>query len=415
MKVRIEKNIILNICEYMTILFVILECRSVYAQSITKDYHLGTLVIASLLILNFAYILHGVNRRQMIRSFTFIGCWTLYILIFSIFSGGAGLYRRFLVGYILFFLMWVQAIYNGRYKEVMLKYVKIICLLSVISIILWILGSLLQLIAPNCNMYINWGTQHTVYGYYGIQFETQKTSLFEVVFRRNTALFSEAPMYSLHLVVAFLLATVVMKKRKKIVLLILGVTILTTVSFTGIIAIILIVLMPKIVGFLKDLLIKKRIKYKNLILPILVIFGGIVAIYLLNAKLNTTSGSTRLDDYIAAFQVWKQQILFGVGYGDSSENISNYISSFRAGNTGFSNSIMIILVEGGIWFLMAFIIPSIVTLIKALRSKNMNVLVSLVVWLYLMITTLFPHNYLMIGFIAFWGACAISGTTNIAE
>ena len=82
--------------------------------------------------------------------------------------------------------------------------------IAVLSVIMWILCSLIKVIPPTGTIPFNWTAVNGVYSFiptYGhIYFETQDINLpFIGNIIRNTAVFTEAPMASLNFCIAFLL------------------------------------------------------------------------------------------------------------------------------------------------------------------------------------------------------------------
>lgn len=137
------------------------------------------------------------------------------------------------------------------------------------------------------------------------------------------------------------------------IVLLLSLTVVTTFSSTGVIFLLGIILI--------EALRKVRMKegstktFLMLLLLILFLVGSWLAFTVFDGKMQTSSGSTRLDDFVAGFEAWSRSPLFGYGFSNT-EVVKTYMSAFRADNLGFSNSLFNTLVMGGIVWLLPYVI-----------------------------------------------------------
>lgn len=211
-------------------------------------------------------------------------------------------------------------------------------------------GSTLNILHSTGYVYSTWTGNDTlkrVPTYYNLYFETQAIS--GII--RNTAIFTEAPMYNFHLCIALLVELFGKCKFSKAKLIILIVAVVTTISTTGW-CMLIIALFGKYVsdenlkGFAKTIRIA--------VVPIALVVGIIVVKSFVLDKLGTSSGSTRMDDFAAGFKAWKEHPFFGAGYGNG-DFVKQFMSSFRSNNQGFSNSPTHILYQGGIFLAIPYI------------------------------------------------------------
>lgn len=211
---------------------------------------------------------------------------------------------------------------------------------AIISIIFFTLGTCLYIIPPNNTALINWGSTTFIPSWYNIYFEPQ---LF-----RNSGIFVEAPMHNYCLIIAFLTEVFLKEKKSYFKLCIIVIAILTSLSTTGQLAII------GTIGIL--LLTKKPVKKISLKLKIFIPFLSIglillmyyVVDYILELKAETASFEIRQDFIQKGVEAWLSSPIVGCGYGTKNE--------------GSSNSIVVLLAEGGImmfllYFLSFIIIP----------------------------------------------------------
>lgn len=131
---------------------------------------------------------------------------------------------------------------------------------------------------------------------------------------------------------------------------------------------------------------------------VVVIVGIIVIQNILSQKLVTESGSIRIDDYVAAYNAWKDNPIMGLGI--ASSKIQNYMSLWRGYNLGFSNTIMDILAHGGIYVSLIYVLALIYSIKESFKYKNWNMLMFIIIVIYLLFTTLFTNTLLLFNVLA---------------
>lgn len=155
------------------------------------------------------------------------------------------------------------------------------------------------------------------------------------------------------------------KNIKKRIILIL-ITILTSLSTTGI-------LVSMAICFLRYIINKDKVKMikllKILILPVVAVVIFLISYNIFNSKMETSSYSTRIDDYIASYKAFKDKPIIGNGF-KNDDAIIKYMSSFRSNNEGLSNSFMVLLAQGGIYMFIIYFIPFINTLYCSIKNKK---------------------------------------------
>ena len=118
-----------------------------------------------------------------------------------------------------------------------------------------------------------------------------------------------------------------------------------------------------------------------------------IMLYLYNLKADSASGYARLNDFAVGYQVWKKHFLFGVGYGNYDE-IKKMMPLWRSSNTGFSNSIMLVVDYGGLYFGVAYLFSIAKGVISAVKYKKYNNLSFLLIFTCIFIVTNIPFIYL---------------------
>jgi len=285
------------------------------------------------------------------------------------------------------------------------SYVNVVVLFAALSLVFWLAGPVFGVIGTNCYIENSWtGTEYNVMtpGYFGVHYVTQMLQIpGGAIVVRNTGLFAEAPMYSLVLATAFVVEAFFMTRKTRLpILLLLAVTVVTTFSTTGMVAI--------LIASACLLLLSSENKSKHFRVLVSLIFVLVLAFVLLisqqlvEVKLGSGSGGVRADDIRAGLKAWGNDYLLGNGFG-GQETVKSYMSSFRAGNTGFSNTLLDVLAKGGVVYLLVYLIPALGYL-RADWRMRIGFLVFLFVWI-LTISTNLPLTFVFfsLGFVLLVG------------
>lgn len=367
----------------------------------------GVLACAVAMILGLWY------RRRLPRRF--VEGWLLWALflvivyvLIALAGGDSGGRRMALVFSLLavFPLLFEFLVISGRLGPFFRSFVNVVAVVAALSLVLWLLGPISGTLSPNCVIENHWtGTDYYVMtpGYYWLQYTPQTmgvaNGMMAVV--RNTSFFAEAPMYSLVLTTAFVVEAFFTERPRRLVLVLLAVTVVTTISTAGIVA----VLFAALFRLLLSSQGKSR-QYKVLLtLAFLVLLAVVLAFsrQLIDTKLGSGSGSIRLDDLQAGMRAWSNNYLLGNGF-DSTDLVNTYKSAFRANNMGFSNTLMDVLSKGGIVYLLVYLVPALGYLRISNPSWKVGYLVFLFAWLVTLSTNL-PVTFVFfaLGFVGLVG------------
>lgn len=391
--VKIKNKAFLAVCKlgsFLIAVSLILNCRSIWG-SITIN-NLGMFTFGSLVIgilFSFMSVININIPKYALNVLLFLSIYIFIYLIQPI--NNLRLSDAFFIGFsFLSIYLYTIIFFNTFVIDILIKYyINLLVLICIVSLFFWIFGSIFKIIRPTGFVLSNWGAQYgrpnIVNSYYNIYFETQ--TLNNVI--RNSAIFTEAPMASLNFIIAFLFQSLVNKNDKyhllKEIILVLG--ILSTMSSTGYIALLIIFVMK---SFFLDY------KNKGFFLPfilILSIVSLLIIHYLLISKLENASGQTRADDFRAGYEAWKLHPYMGSGLNNNL--YQNFMANWRGNNLGFSNTIMDVLVSGGIYIFILYLISIIYSVIVSLKTHNLNNIIFIVVVAYLFITTIFTNTYIL--------------------
>ena len=384
---------------YMLAVIFVLEMRSVWT-SITRFNRVNEILILAMVAVATLFIL---SRKQYTRHF-----------INGIITSAV------LCGYMFVYYFYDQYIY-GAYSRLILRTILrmcVVCLLcfamteehkrrlfemienvivviAVVSLVFWLTGSVMGIIHPNGIEYTVWsidGSEVAINKYYNIYFETQTQNFFGVRIVRNSAIFVESPMSSFMFCYGFLIELFKKKKTDVKKMAILTVAVLTTFSTTGYIVVI-------VALFIRYLLTRSHNQLtavlRMAVIPVVLIAVIIVVEQLLETKMDSTSGSARMDDFVAGFKAWMDHPLMGNGFSNNSA-ILQYMSTYRIKNTGFSNSLMQILSYGGLYLLAPYVGAAVYGIYKIMRKRDWNELAFTVLFIVMFVFTVTSFQMLSI-------------------
>lgn len=389
---------ILTLFEYLFAFSLVLNCRSVYIQQYPSNKFLNLIIIIMPIITT---IMVALSTKKIDESPNKMLGVIFYFLIFVI---------TFLLckssnlkSVLPLIVIVILAIINNYFDKkenvkILFKYKNILVIIGVISLILWLLSSLLNVIHSNKTMIIVWGGTHPINSFGDIYFQTQTTPLFNLHIYRNSAIFTEGPMASLNFCIALAIEMLLCPKINKFNVIILILSIITTFSVTGYIFVGLIILYK----LLKN---KKLSGAKYIVIIIFLIIAIPFAIYLINQRTDTSitnSGLLRKNDYQIVLTSLKTSPLFGGGLGNSGY-LYSILPLWRilSGQTGISNSVINIFINGGLYLFLVYCYAFGRGILESLRAKNYDKMAFSVLILYLFLTTDFALQWILL-FILVW-------------
>lgn len=401
MKVR-RSALCLNIrvlIEYVLVFFVIMDGNTVYNASAEYNFHFRILCLVLSIILVIYTLVHSkLKKSALVMSIALF----LYFGVYFIFQY-ENCYQEaysclYIIGIPLLLLYFTMAYKGNDVNSLFYKLEKVVLFISVLSLILWLLCCVLKLFVTNSFMIVNWGQTKRIDGYFGLQFITQIDNTYLSGLVRNTSFFCEAPMFNLWLDIALAVELFLKSQSSKIKIVILTITIVTTTSTTGVIFIVLCVA-------LRYYLIYESTKYKyRILLTIVMLFFAPFLISIIQAviglKGQTSSYLIRMQDYVAGFQVWLQNPIFGSGFGNTA-SLYGYVYESLAGNVGFSNYITALLSTGGIWNFICYALGIIIPCFRRKKQTHLNVTCFIICYAFLTVTTSFYMRYIAAIFIAY--------------
>lgn len=388
MKIKLK-----SFLEMLVAICIVLDCETIWKWMNHSGYVKAGIFLC--LVFSLIILIFFIQKKVKVKTTIFL-IILIYLGIFvirNIFESFINA-TQFAIIILLFYLYFREKenIYN-----VLNKVSTLVTILAIISIFFFIFGSVLHILKPtnNLTIYVN-NNPKIVDSYFGLHYEVQKENTFGIELYRNTGIFYEAPKYTLILSIILMYELFILKNKNKKRNIILSITILTTMSLTGIFGLILIWL--GYIFFKDSIKTYKGILIKAVFFIILLLFSyEFIDVFAktMAIKSDTASYSTRMDNYIAGFKAWMDNPIFGAGYLNMKTIIS-YYSSFRLNDIGYSNSLFRILAQGGIFLILMYIIPIIKFLVTGFKNKNPDVIYFGALFIYFFITTSFSYNFIMI-------------------
>lgn len=388
---------ILGVIDFLLVFFIILNFKSIYSQAYNKNFHINIIIIMLSIIEIFIYVLilkKGKNiQKRNIKKITYL---LIYIFIFYIFNVVLKVNEYYIIfwinfGFIILILDILVKLKIEQNDIISLIKIFIIemTILGIISVILYLCGSIFHIIKPTGKIEIIWGSIREVYGYFGLNFETQSIN---GIFR-NSGIFVEGPIYASILTIALALNLFVLKNKYKLSTIIIIVTLFTTLTTTGIIYSTICIVTYFIFNKNKTDLWNN---IKITIIPLILIIGISIISSTYLEKIDSNSAKIRKDDITSSIKTWSEAPIFGVGYLNLNA-IRDNMANFR--NTdyelGYSEGAMEILAECGLYMFSFYIISITYLIIFEIKRKEYSRCIMILLFTIIAFTTSSPYTAMM--------------------
>ena len=392
-----------SVIDVILMFFLIISTNSIYVN-IEDAYNFNN-YITILILVSFVckIILFKISKEIFNKILILLGGYYSIVILISIINFSKFTINNVLYYFINFPLLLVIILLlreQNKLQTWLINFINITTLLAIISLFFWILVSNLNIIAPTDYLINKWSDGGVAVSYYNIYFETQRIAIMDNVIIRNSGIFAEAPMWNLILSIALMIQTLFLG-RNNYKTFILVLTILSTVSTTGIYIIGLIIAYKIIFE------VSGWKKYITLILvPILLL----VLSFVWENKSETVSASIRFDDYKAGIQAWFDSVFFGSGFLNGLRVIESYMDTTIRGNLGYSNSLFIILAQGGIILFILYLLPMMLILVR--RKYSYNTKFFIVLFIVILSTTIFVDTYIFAFIVGFMYSIVLIGVLD---
>lgn len=399
--IRLKKDNIYMVFLHILCFMVVINSASIWVQ---EEMALIPIGLLKYMIWLLAVLLAGIHIRRVdsrfgINMFLIIGC-TIGYSIFNIKYINISLNIAFIPMLVFYFVAYTN---ENQIRKVYNSLVNVMCLMAVISLIFYMLASILGIISPTGYYSYEWSWVYRVPSYYNLYYEPMPTGLQDYLVTRNCGIFPEAPMFCFPLCVALGLQELILKKSR-VKSIILVITIITTFSTTGYLF---------LIGLYGYKFIKQK-GFNNAIVKIGVVIAGLtVATYLAYTifinKTATGSYSVRSDHISACLLVALKTGFLGGGIGNTAL-LEKYMSYKQGASIGF----LYLFALGGIFSILPIVIPMIQTAHKALKVRNTDVIFFTILFFYLIFVTNIIYRNIMWFIVAVVFMCP-DGLLNCGE
>lgn len=391
-------RILYNFFEYLVALSLLLDGRFIWLVG-DKDVSQRSNILLLILITS---IMMCILFKRYIRKVNFNSCISIifilsfYLLFYLILQNNNRIsFIKLFITIIMIIIFYYLCCREENIPTVLLKYKNLVVIISIISLIIWFMGSIMNIINPSNTVISYWtGTAMPINTYYGLYYETQVTinNILGHQLIRNSAIFTEAPMANMHFCIAFLIEMFFCEKSSKTKCIILVTAIISTFSVVGYSLVIGVIMLKKLISNEKNIILQ-YLKY--FIAPIAMVSIGIIVYFLIANKLSTYSGSYRIDDYIVCLKAWKENVVLGAGI-DNDEYIRMFMGAWRSDNRGLSNSVLQILAHGGMYIGILYFYVFFLGIIRFIKYKNKEMILFTIFFLALLTVVIFTYQYLTI-------------------
>lgn len=393
-----------GILEYLLVFLFILEFNTPYLI-FTSVYRV--ILFFSLIALSLLVLLSG----KMFRGKDLFGIciyWMGSVLPLLMVPKEA--FVNYLARYmILLPLLWLflsarKRMGSSAYHSVFFKYSNLVVLLAAVSLVMWLVCSVLQLVSPTNVFPSYWtigGELKFIPTYYGIYFETQTVSLFGIEnMWRNSGIFQEGPMYNMILCIALSIECFIRPVKSKYKIVILVLTIISTMTTTGQIILML---------FMVYYSYKKISKYKFLLIliaPVILCSAYVGAGYVIEDKQESRAGANSVDirtnSILLSIEAGMERPLLGAGLMSTKVKVRQKLHKEH------SNSLFDLFAYGGIYTLILYVGALVVIpMLYYKRYGDLNWLLVMLSFFVIFCVTYSIYKYLTFLFIA-WGLSNIN-------
>lgn len=390
---RNRNQFFLNFFQYLFAFSLIINMRSVYVHTPRLGF-VNNLVVLTSGIAMVGCVL--VRRRFALKRFS--NGLALAVLVFFLFGFlylVDPLKKDMLLKYTI--EAPVIALYcafaENNIAESINKIVNLSVIIAAYSLCFWIAGSMLHLFSPTDVWVLNWGSASgdelgRIQVYYGVYFECQTILLPGGLGRiiRNTAIFTEAPMCSFIFTFALLGEMFIAKKQNIVKCAILAAAIISTFSTTGISVMLCSIGLKLIfeIGF-RSKIEPWKFFLVYIVCPLMLLIFLFIGIQLVSMKMDTGSGSSRMSDFVNGLHAWIDKPILGYGIGSDALNR-------EYGSYGYSNSVIPILTQGGLYLFLPYLISALYGVGNLLIFQRWKRLCFYTLYLIMFVVTISPFQ-----------------------
>lgn len=398
------KNNIISVLEYVLMAFVIIYSSLWALFTSANNNTFLRLAVPVLLILIF--LRAKILRNSRLIRLLFLSIALGVYIVFSRFN-----FTRYLLYYFLPIVL--LTVYVGLVDEqsdirsLFCKLSNIVCFLSVVSLVLFLFGTLLKLI-PSMPVAYSWaGTRQTTNTYLHFLYESQDIVFLGHPFVRNCGIFAEAPGFAVFLVISTAVEVFLKEKLSIPRCCVLFITVVTTFSAKAIILAIISFALKYLITSSGSFTAKR---FKLFFTPIVLAVGAVIVAVVFFDKAQSYSYLMRVDDLQASMRTFADNPIFGAGYVNDGAITDNFRLLTRP-NNGLSMGVVVLLAQGGLWLTLLNIVPAVTMITRLNRDQKLRWACFLVVFWGLLFITNMPYGFITM----FVLATTVEGYRNYAK
>lgn len=380
---------------FVAVMIILSHSMYTYTGDNTLNYFLKVLLsVMPLVYLVVCVRTTKLDKLTMKRLRSFLALYGFAVCSYGIVGVNSTTLSSYIFRFAIFVpLMTLSFTVSDKPERVWEAISNVVVVLSVISLFFWVFGSILHILSPTGQLYVTWNAGYRP-TYFGLYSEVYAPILRSSI-NRNTSIFGEATVFCYFLCTSLLYECLIGKANKwKRIIIILA--LISTFSSSGFL-IIGYVMIIDIYKYMKNN--RTLLKVRWLFLPMITMGAGCVFAKLLFDKSKMASIYIRLGDYINGVKAWLLSPIVGHGY-QLDTNVYD---------TGFSNSISLIIVNGGILLFSMYMLPLLVVGIMGIKDRrrcNMTFWVIGMAMLFSILIVAYTYHFLTV--VAFCYAAIIN-------
>ncbi len=394
--------------EYFLTLLIVVECNSAYRcvtgiPNLTARILTGTMAVGLALLL--VLLLRSRENLLALRDVALTVCMIFsfgvaFLLFNAIKSDAVRVYTLVFLAF-LPLMTALFAVYRrmGVPYQLFYRLGDLVLVLAVASLILWTFSTVLGLLEPTGKLPIAWGDANDISHYFYLLMERESQSeylkLIDAKIIRNIGIFPESPMYNIVLNMALYTELFLKERPGKARIGVLLLTILSTFGTIGIT-----IAMGGCYFKLIQCNWRKPAMRKAIFAATALVISCVLVLILNKRAHGWGSYATHIDDYLASLKAWRTAPIFGTGF-NNVKVIQSFMGAFRKHNQGLSNSIAVILAQGGLVLFSFYLMPFALLVFRAFRKKDMGLFFWVAGFFGIYVTTIFQYRMLLMMVLAF--------------
>ena len=400
--------------EYTFVFTVIIECNSLfhYSENYRQTSMEVVVTVFAILLAGILAVLCGWKNRDKIRQelkeswpvwSVLLVCIFAFLVLNVLRSGAENSLRKYVLSFILFlpiaYLLFRSYRLDGKPHELLFKYSDVVLIIAACSLAVFAAVTLQPGIVQARMISSRWSSlgylkEHVNYLNLCVVSRGGTRTIAGFTFYRNMGFFTEPLMFCVPLITALFTEMFLHRKEDRRVWkwLVLLAAVAVSQSTLGML------LAAGAVGIklIEGVKLKRR---WLMVFPALVLVAAAVFVLLRQkSNIDTDSTATHIQHFIAAVKTFLEHPLIGCGY-IREEPIIRYLPPNTS--RGLSNSVAVVLAEGGIFLGLICMLPFFLGLAQIFSKNNKRIALWTLGPLGLYCVTVFHFHLLLMLFIAF--------------